>query len=372
MLSFLTVTTSVVEQQNLEASLVVAGSVVARDETLVGSEIANLRITEINVDEGDWVKEGQLLARLSSESLEAQFAQFEAMVEKARASNLLQAASLKEAELMQQDADSKKLRGDKLVASRAISAEEHESLKTTAMSAALKTESMRHSLTVGKVDLRVAEAQRDQIKVQLSQTEIRAPSAGIISRRTAKIGNVVSANAELFRLVANGLIELDAQIAESDLASINVGQRVRVRDSSIAGPFIEGTVRSIAPTVDATTRLAIVHVSLPLNSSLRPGQFVRGEVMIGSYETKVIPDAAILYRDANPYVYVVNSDQTVAQRTIVVGRRQDRLAEVKQGLEAGEQVVLEGSGFLKPGDRIQVADSPLANRLIGTGLESEE
>lgn len=224
----MTVTTSTVEEQHMEASLMVSGSVVARDETLIGSEVSGLRIIEITVDEGDWVEEGQLLARLSSKSLEAQLAQSEAAVEKSAASISLQSAALKEAELKQRDAESKKRRGDQLLASKSISNEEHESLQTTALSAALKTESGRHSLTLSQAELLVAQAQRDQVKVQLSQTEIRAPCAGLISKRMAKVGSVVGANSELFRLVANGLVELDAQVAELDLPNIQTGQRVLV------------------------------------------------------------------------------------------------------------------------------------------------
>ena len=358
----MTVTTCTVEGQQLEASLMVSGTVVARDETLIGSEIAGLRITEIAVEEGDWVKEGQLLARLSSKTLEAQLAQFEAAVEKSAASVSLQSAALKEAELKQRDADSKKRRGDQLVASKSISAEEQENLHTSAMSAALKSESGRYSLTLGQADLLITQAQRDQVKVQLSQTEIRAPTAGLISKRMAKVGNVVNANSELFRLVANGLVELDAQVAELDLASIQIGQRVLVGTSSKAVDLVEGSVRSISPTVDPMSRLGTVHVSLPRNSSIRPGQFVRGEIIVGNYTANVIPDAAILYRETSPYVYVVGNDSSVLQRTIQVGRRQNSLAEVKKGLMVGEQVVLQGSGFLKPGDRVRIADVVFANR----------
>ena len=365
----MTVTTSTVEGQQLEASLMVSGSVVSRDETLIGSEIAGLRIIEVKVDEGDWVKEGQLLARLSSKTLEAQLVQFEAAVEKSLASVSLQSAELKEAELKQRDAESKKRRGDQLVASKSISDEEQENLHTSAMSAALKSESGRYSLTLGKADLLVTQAQRDQVKVQLSQTEIRAPADGLISKRMAKVGNVVSANSELFRLVANGLVELDAQVAELDLASIQAGQRVLVGTSSKSSNLVEGTVRSIAPTVDPVSRLGTVHVSLPSNSSIRPGQFVQGEIIVGKYLANVIPDAAILYRETLPYVYVVGNDSTVLQRTVQIGRRLHNIAEVKEGLTVGEQVVLQGSGFLKPGDRVRIADGVFANQNAGAVQE---
>lgn len=358
----MTVTTSTVEEQHMEASLMVSGSVVARDETLIGSEVSGLRIIEITVDEGDWVEEGQLLARLSSKSLEAQLAQSDAAIEKSAASISLQSAALKEAELKQRDAESKKLRGDQLLASKSISNEEHESLQTTALSAALKTESGRHSLTLSQAELLVAQAQRDQVNVQLSQTEIRAPCAGLISKRMAKVGSVVGANSELFRLVANGLVELDAQVAELDLPVIQTGQRVLVRTSSKSSDIVQGTVRSIAPTVDPMSRLGIVHVSLPKNSSIKPGQFVRGEIKVGKYVANVIPDAAILYRETSPYVYVVGENSSVAQRTIEIGQRQQSFAEVKKGLTLGEQVVLQGSGFLKPGDRIRIAEGVIANR----------
>ena len=366
----LTVTTSTVQEQPLESSLVVTGSVVARDETLIGSEIAGLRVIEILVDEGDWVSEGQLLARLNSRSLQAQLAQYDAAVERARATISLQKSAIKEAEVMQLNAETRQRRGDKLTASIAISVEEQESLQTTAKTAALKTESARFSLTVGEADLMVVEAQRDQIKIQISQTEIRATCSGLISKRMAKLGNVVNANSELFRMVVNGLIELDAQVAENDLAAIQSGQRVLVGTAAKASSIVEGTVRSVAPTVDPATRLGTVHVTLPMNSPIKPGQFVRGEIMFGKYTAKVIPDAAILYHDTVPYVYVVGEDSSVSQRTIQVGRRQHNIAEIRNGLVTGEKVVLQGSGYLKPGDRIRVADAKFTNSKPALAQES--
>ena len=91
--------------------------------------------------------------------------------------------------------------------------------------------------------------------------------------------------------------------------------------------------------------------------------------MVGNYAAKVIPDAAILYRDTVPYVYVVGDDSSVSQRTIQVGRRQHRIAEVKKGLVAGEKIVLQGSGYLKPGDRVRIADAMYTNSTLTSAKE---
>ncbi len=361
-----TVTTCIVESQLLAVTLAVTGSLVARDESLIGSELNGLRIVEIMVEEGDWVREGQVLARLNASSLRAQLAQHEAAVEKARAAILQQTAAIKEAEATQREAESKHRRGEQMVASKAIPSEEAEARRTGAATAGAKTESARYALTAAQAELLVAEAQREQTRVQLSQTEIRAPGAGFISKRTAKLGNIVSASTELFRLVGDGLIELDAQVAENDLPAIHEGQPAQIYTLALPGGMVEGTVRKIAPTVDALTRLGVVRISLPSVPALKPGQFVRGEIALGSSPAVVVPEAAILYRDTKSYVYVVDEKSAVVQRTIQIGRRQDGFAEAREGLKAGEAIVLAGAGFLKNGDRVKVAaPSPAATLAVG-------
>jgi RND family efflux transporter MFP subunit len=198
----------------------------------------------------------------------------------------------------------------------------------------------------------MAQAQRDEIKARLVASSIVAPVDGYISKRSILIGDVVAAGREAFRMVRDSRLELDAQIPETDLGLVRVGQQVRITQENM--PTVTASVRAIAPTVDPKTRLGIVHIALPQGSPLKPGMFARAEILTSQAVAVAVPDAAVIWRDGKAGVFVIGPRNHVILRTVGAGARQNGWVQITEGLEPGEHVITTGAGFLHDGDVVAV------------------
>jgi RND family efflux transporter MFP subunit len=147
--------------------------------------------------------------------------------------------------------------------------------------------------------------------VRLSQTRVVAPDDGTISARTATVGSLAQPGQEMFRLIRGNRLEWRAEVTASELARLAPGMRATVRLPT--GAEVRGTVRTIAPTVDAQTRNAIVYVDLPPGGAVRAGMFVRGELQVGQSPALTLPQSAVVLRDGFAYVYRVGVDNRVAE-----------------------------------------------------------
>jgi RND family efflux transporter MFP subunit len=323
----LTVTAVPVQRIAMADTLLVNGSLTPWEDLTIGSEASGLIITKVFVDEGDWVKTGQILAKLNDSLLQAQLRQTEAQIAHSQ-------AMLK---LGETDAR----RAQELLKTNAISVQGAEQREATFQAA--------------RADLSLAEAQRSALMAQLAQTEIRAPTDGLISQRTARLGKVVSPVDPLFREVRDGILELDAEIPDRLLARVQPGQKVKLRRGD--GGEVIGTVRAVAPLVDTSSRNGIAHVRFPLDPSLKAGMFVSGELVLAQGDTLAVPEAAVLVRDGRPYVFVLVDGERVTAHAVETGQRANGMVSIRGGLGADDRVVTAGAGFLHDGDVVKVAEA---------------
>jgi RND family efflux transporter MFP subunit len=303
--------------------IVGTGSVAAWQQLTVAAEIAGLRIVEIAVDEGDAVKQGQVLARLDDSIFKAQSAQFE--------------ASIREAEANLANARADFRRAAELQASHNIPEATYEQRETAARTAEAR--------------LAMIHAQYAEVKAKLEQVVIRAPTDGVISKRSALLGSVASVGAELFRMIRDGRIEVQGLVPELDIGKIKPGQRARVVHGDIA---VTGTVRLVSPVVDPATRLGMAYVAVPADSGLRPGMFAKAEIAVGTTDALSVPQEALIFRDGRPAAFAVRADNRVALRPLETGTRQNGWVEVKSGLDLSDRIVVAGAGFLSDGDLVRV------------------
>lgn len=312
-----------VTEQVIERSVVVSGPVSAWEEMQLGVELSGVRITALNVDVGQRVKQGDVLLELDARSASADLAQAE--------------AGLREAEAALELAASNVRRAEPLAAQQLVSAAQLDELRAQRTSAQAR---------VG-----TARAVRDNAALRRDFARLRAPADGIISKRLVQPGQIVAAGSELLRLIRDGRLEWRAELAEGQLAQVSVGDSVTL--PSREGP-VTGTVRAVSPGVDAQTRTGTVHADLPEPGSLQPGSYVEGRIQVGQGRGLTVPSAAVVLRDGLPYVFSVD-DQGVARRVRVrTGASIDGRTELLDGVRAGDQVVLEGAGFLGDGDRVRV------------------
>ncbi|MGU7773787.1 efflux RND transporter periplasmic adaptor subunit [Burkholderia sp. MR1-5-21] len=320
-------TVSLVAPQYLEwpDTIEANGNTAAWQEAVIGAETGSLRITELLVDVGSEVKRGQLLARLADATATAELRKQEAAVAQARAN------------LQQAEADVK--RSKSVADSGALSAQ--------------KLDEYRITETVDRAALASAEAELQNKRIALSQTRIVAVDDGIVSSRSALLGNVVSAGTELFRLVRQGRVEWQAEVDSQQLARVRAQQPARV--TLPGGKVIDGTVRLVSPTLSTNTGRAIVYVALNGHDA-QPGMFASGSIQLGTAKVLTLPESALVQRDGRTDVYVLNRDGTsVARRTVEAGRRHDGRCEIVSGLTADMRVVSSGGGFLSDGTLVKVA-----------------
>ena len=325
----LTVTTARPVQAEWAQKINANGSLAAWQEAIIGAEANGLKITDVHVNVGDRVQRGQVLATLQSDALRAEQAQAE--------------GSLAEASASAQEAKAQADRARSLQQQGFISAAQLSQALAAEASAAARVQSAR-----ALVQLQA---------VRLSQTEVKASDAGVISARQATLGSVVGAGTELFRLIRQGRLEWRAEVTAADVGRIQLGAPVQVTAAS--GQVLKGKVRMVAPSVDMQTRNALVYVDLPGDTgSARAGMFAKGEITLGQSQALTVPQTAVVVRDGFSYVYTVGADQKVTQVKVQTGRLNGERLEVLGGLKPDARVVVGGGAFLNHGDTVRVVDAP--------------
>ncbi|MCW0372977.1 efflux RND transporter periplasmic adaptor subunit [Xanthomonas sacchari] len=322
--SVLTVSTVVPEMQQWPVSVKANGTVAAWQETIIGSELSGVRLVEVLANVGDIVAKGDVIARLQSDSIAAEYAQQEAVVDAQNA-----AAA---------EARANAVRARTLSESKLMSAQQANQYITAERSA--------------NANLQEAMARLESQRIRLRQTVLRAPDAGAISERAATVGSVVSQGDPLFKLIRQARLEWRAEVPADMMSRIKPGQTAHVQLTD--GTTLDGTVRARAPTVDQSTFTALIYVDLPRSDMIRAGMFVSGGFELGNSQALTVPQSAVVFRDGASYVYCLGRNNKVVQTTVTIGRRAGQRIEVTRGLHAGTRLVEQGAGFLADGDVVRV------------------
>ena len=350
------------ERHSITETLAVTGSLHAREEIVVGAEVDGLRIVEILADVGDRVEQGQVLARLDATMLRIQLAQNTSMIAIAEASIAQMKASIAEAQATEAEAADALKRTQTLGATGTTSPVQLLARETQAKVAAAKATSAEENLRIAKAEQALAEAQRSEIDLKIARTELKAPTAGTILQRAARLGAVASMVGEpLFRLARNSEIEFDAEVPETVLPQIVPGQNVEVWLSGIS-EAIGGYVRLVDPTVDKISRLGRVAVTLSHHPAMKAGTFARGNITLGRRQAVTVPLSAVLFGKDGPYVQVATNN-VVEIRNVETGLKRGARVEIVNGLIEGQEVVARAAAFARPGERIM----PVSNDARAAG-----
>lgn len=326
----LTVSVTRLQPATLPIRIQANGNVMPWQEASVGTEADGLRLAEVRVNVGDRVRRNQLLATFAADTVRAELAQSRAATAEAEAALAEAEANAQRARLLQ--------------SSGALSAQQITQYLTAERTAQAR--------------LAAARATEQTQRLRMVQTRVLAPDDGVISSRSATVGAVLPAGEELFRLIRGRRLEWRAEVAAADLARLQPGQIAQVRVTH--EHRVEGRLRMIAPVVDTQTRNGLVYVDLPTDSPAFAGMFARGEFELGSDQAMTLPQTAVLLRDGFSYVLRVGADAKVVQTKVTVGRRVGQRVEITDGIDAADQVVMAGGGFLGDGDVVRVVEAPPA------------
>lgn len=387
-------------QVSVPETLAFSGTVQARDKLQIASEANGLKIDEVLVEEGDSVSQGQILALLNTDILQARLAQLQArreqqqaalskarqpqrpleiaqlesalrqnesVIEQERSNERLVKAALQNAEanlsrysnlygqgaVAQTEQENRKLEVDR---QRAQLQAAHDRIEAAKFAAQQAKERLLLAQEGGRAeDISIVEAQIKELDAQIRETQVLigqgrvvAPTDGWVLTRQARLGDVAAAGKVLFEIAKHGQLELLGQVPEVWLQQVQVGQQVTVRH---AGKTVAGQVWKVSPQVNLENRNGEVRVTLPPQSGLQPGMFGEGSIELGDTNSVAVPLEAVRGEEPHYYVFLLEGSTAKRQDVTVSGRREGQ-AFIAGGLTVGQEVITEGGGFLRDGDAV--------------------
>lgn len=204
-----------------------------------------------------------------------------------------------------------------------------------------------------------AEARLNAGGSRIADRTIRAPFNGVVGLRTASPGQFMRPGDQIGTLDDISEMRLDFDVPETQIARLTTGVEIVARTSAYPDRTFTGRVENIDSRINPTTRTVRVRAMLPnRDERLRPGMLMTVEVRSNARDALAVPEIAIIDRADGAFVYrVANVDgrQQSDLVRIVTGARSNGMAEVLEGLDAGDMVVTEGLQSVRPGQPVQVA-----------------
>jgi HlyD family secretion protein len=345
-----------VVETTLRDRVVATGTVRPTETVLVQPQVEGQATEELFVDVGDRVEKDQVMARLSDSALQLQRSQLVASLAAADAAVAQARAQIAEAEASQAEAIRARDRARTLKDQGNIAQAALDDVESQAVIAEARVNAANQGLASAEAQIGLIHAQIADVDLSISRTEIRAPVAGLVSERNARIGAIASAGSgtAMFTLIRDGALELYADVVESDLLRLEPGQPAQIRVAGVGAP-IAGSVRLVEPSVDAGTRLGRVRIHLDDPAAVREGMFGEAEIIVAERAVRAVPVTAV-GSDGS----VLRVDEGVVHRVAVTaGIRDGALVEISEGLGAGDLLVARAGAFVREGDRINPVPAPV-------------
>ena len=318
-----------IKARALSIKLPLSGSLAPVAQATVKSKVSGL-VMEASIREGMSVSAGQVIARLDQAEANARVAQQQAMLDEAAARLAL--------------ATKNNVNSQALLKQNYIS---QNSVDTT-----------QNSVALAQAAVKAARAQLDLARNAQNDTVIRAPIAGVISKRHVQMGEKLSPDMPVFTIVNLRQLTLDAQVPASDIPRVKVGQEVQFRVDGYPDRDFIGKVARINPTTEMGSRAMMVYINVDnADSALSGGMFAKGSITTSkSAVMPLLPIAALRKDQGSDTVYKIEGGKVVSQ-PVTLGMRNDDdgMAEVTAGLASGATVIIGKLEGIKPGTRVKVA-----------------
>ncbi|NHZ80131.1 efflux RND transporter periplasmic adaptor subunit [Massilia sp. CCM 8695] len=316
----------------LSVNMPLSGSLAPLTQATVKSKVSG-QVLETTVQEGMNVAAGQVLARLDQADQKARLAQQQAALDEANARLSMATKN---------NANSAALLAQKYISQNAY-------------------DTTDNSVALARASVRAAQAQVELARIAVNDTVIRAPLAGVVSKRHAQAGDKLSPDMPAFSIVNLQRLTLEAQVPASDIPRVKIGQEVQFRVDGYPGRTFLGKVARINPTAETGSRGMLVYISVDnADSALRGGMFAKGSITTQKSALRPLLPLAALRKDQDlDVVYVVESGKVVV-RPVTLGLRNDDegMVEVTNGLEHGARVITARLDAVKPGSQVKLSEPP--------------
>ncbi len=325
------VVTATIASQPFTEQIVALGTVKARESVTVTAKVSEI-VEQVHFDSGDTVRAGAPLVTLSDNQ---------------------QRAALAEAQASADEAGRLLKRQEELARQQLIA---------------------RAQLDNQRAARDAAAARVAQIRAQLADRVVRAPFAGVLGLRQVSPGALVTPGTAIATLDALDRVWVDFPLPESQLARAATGQTVGGRVAAFPERRFEGTVSTIDTRLDETTRSALVRADFAnADRTLRPGMLVSVELGTATREALLVPEIAVVQVGRDSFVWRVGQDGGVERVVVEIGSRSDGRAEILSGVGAGDRIVVDGTGKLRPGAKIsERAPSAAGGRVDETPVDDTQ
>jgi HlyD family secretion protein len=318
----LTVSVAPIVVKALKGGVSASGLLTPKLEAAVSTELNGYRVAQVFVDQGAQVKAGQPLARLDDTLLKSQIAQQRAIVAE-----------------------------QEVAAERAAAeAQRVAGLDNTGVLPEEQILERRLASRSGGAAVKAAQAQLADLMVRESMMTVRAPVGGLVLARMVRPGDIAAPANAMFRIAADGVLELNAETPESELGRLHPGDAAEVTLPD--GAVVTGHIRVISPEVDAQTKLAGVRITLPVRPDLRSGGYGRADFVDSSRPAMVVPENALRFDADGASVLVLGSNDRVRRVAVHTGVRSLGEVELLDGPAPGDKVLLGGGAFVLDGDKV--------------------
>ena len=344
-------------------TVTVNGTLAAYDQATVGTKVAG-RLQSISVDFGTVVRKGQAIAKLEPQDYQLRVQQAEAALAQARARvglspdggddrvTLDQTGAVREAKAVLDESKAKRDRAARLINQGIIPKAEMDTAD-----ADYKVAMSRYQDAVEEIRNRqgVLAQRRSELNLarqQLADTILYAPMTGVVQEKRASVGEYLAAAAPVVDIVQVDPLRLRVDVPERESHKIHTGQSVRVTVEGDPDAYL-GTVKRLSPSISQQNRVLSVEADVRNNGHLKPGAFVKAEIVTDQASTAAtVPPTAIVTFAGIEKVITIEGGKAV-EKVVMTGRRGQDWIEIKSGINVG-QVVIVNPGNLQSGQAVQV------------------
>ena len=330
------------EKSHLNRILEQTGNIRPSLEVNVTPKVNGRIIEKIYVEKGGFVQKGDLIATLEDDTIKAQIRESKAALGSAR-------AKLNEVEANLKIIEKDRIRLERLIKENAVSQQAMDQIEA------------RYGATLAGKKLAIAQIERAKaslnlLKIIYKDHQVRAPINGSISARYVDQGSISDTKKSIVRISNEEFVKIVTTVTEQEYPHIKKGMDAEIRVDAFPNKTFKGLISVINPTLDPTTRTGEIEIHVPNKDlTLCSGMFAHIFIHMGDKDALVIPQDALIRPPGTGtyYVYVVE-DNVAVMKNIKVGVIQKNYAEIKQGLNVGEQIVVEGQNRLKDGIAVMV------------------
>jgi len=306
--------------------------------TVTSARVAELsaavsgQVEAVNVEVGDRVETGAALIELDREIEQLTLAALRASTRQARAER---------ADARRRYQDAKRLREQKNISENELRLREAE-------------------VEIDGATLKQKQAEEQRQQARVDRHTLRAPFSGVISERMTETGEWIEPGSPVLTLVAFDDLRIEFRVPQEFYAGINPQSALSVTLDALPERDFDGTIVAVVPVSDASSRTFLIHVKVDAgDADLTPGMSVHGKLKLttGRQGVVISRDAILRYPDGRVTVWVVNSDSeppTVAEKRVTTGHSFDGLITIRDGIQAGDVIVVRGNESLQEGQQVRV------------------